>query len=84
MSVDFEAYLNLTPNAAAPTIKLDRSKFKTKKGGGTQFSWQIGATNESSLTEVETKETIFNPNDYKIESCDLDLYCAALFGSPLY
>lgn len=36
------------------------------------------------LTEVQVKETIFNPNDYKVECGDLSLYCAAMFGGPLY
>lgn len=33
---------------------------------------------------VEVKETVFNPNDYKVDCGDLSLYCAAMFGGPLY
>lgn len=36
------------------------------------------------LTEVQVKETIFNPNDYKVECGDLSLYCAAMYGGPLF
>lgn len=36
------------------------------------------------LTEVQIKETIFNPNDYKVECGDLSLYCAAMYGGPLF
>ena len=36
------------------------------------------------LTEVQVKETIFNPNDYKVECGDLSIYCAAMYGGPLF
>jgi len=84
MAVDFSAYLDL--NKPKINIKpLDQSKFKKKKTGGVDFDYGIGDPMEhSSMTTVITKETCFNPNDYKVDSNDLSLYCAAMFGGPLY
>lgn len=84
MAVDFSAYLDL--NKPKTNIKpLDKSKFKKKKTGGVDFDYGIGDPMEhSSMTTVVTKETYFNPNDYKVDCNDLSLYCAAMFGGPLY
>lgn len=84
MAVDFSAYLDL--NKPKTDIKpLDQSKFKKKKTGGVDFDYGIGDPMEhSSMTAVVTKETYFNPNDYKVDYNDLSLYCAAMFGGPLY
>lgn len=84
MVVDFSAYLDL--NKPKTDIKpLDQSKFKKKKTGGVDFDYGIGDPMEhSSMTAVVTKETYFNPNDYKVDCNDLSLYCAAMFGGPLY
>ena len=30
------------------------------------------------------KETVYDPNKYRVECGDLSLYCAAMFGGPLY
>ena len=32
----------------------------------------------------EVKEIVYDPNKYKVECGDLSLYCAAMFGGPLY
>lgn len=84
MAVDFSAYLDL--NKPKTNIKpLDQSKFKKKKTGSVDFDYGIGDPMEhSSMTAVVTKETYFNPNDYKVDCNDLSLYCAAMFGGPLY
>lgn len=93
MGIDFSAFLDLSSppktKVKQPQIEkvpLDRSKFKTKKSGGIKFNYEIGAIGENSaLTEVRViKETYFNPEDYKVECGDLSLYCAAMFGGPLY
>lgn len=84
MAVDFSAYLDLnTPKKNIKTV--DQSKFKKKKTGGIDFNYEIGDPNEhSSMTTVVTTETYYNPNDYKVDCGDLSLYCAAMFGGPLY
>lgn len=84
MAVDFSAYLDL--NAPKKNIQaVDQSKFKKKKTGGVDFDYGIGDPNErSSMTTVVTTETYYNPNDYKVDCGDLSLYCAAMFGGPLY
>jgi hypothetical protein len=84
MAVDFSAYLDL--NAPKKNIQaVDQSKFKKKKTGGVDFDYGIGYPNEhSSMTTVVTTETYYNPNDYKVDCGDLSLYCAAMFGGPLY
>ena len=85
MSVDFSSYLDLASPPPANIKKLDRSRFKQSKGGGTTFDFCIGAVGEnSSLTEVVTKETKFNPNDYVIDVNDDMVLCSLLYGSPLY
>ena len=35
-------------------------------------------------TEVEIVETVYDPNKYKVNCGDLSLYCAAMFGGPLF
>lgn len=84
MSVDFSAYLDL--NAPKKDIKsLDKSKFKKTKSVAIEFDYDIGDPNERSpMTSVITTETYYNPNDYKVDCNDLSLYCAAMFGGPLY
>lgn len=85
MKVDFSSYLDLASPPSANIKKLDRSRFKQSKGGGTTFDFCIGAVGESSsLTEVITKETKFNPNDYVIDVNDDMVFCSLLYGSPLY
>lgn len=85
MEIDFSSFLDLS-SPKGEIKPLDRSKFKTKKSGGISFDYEVGATGESSaLTEVRViKETRFNPEDYKVDCGDLSLYCAAMFGGPLY
>lgn len=84
MGTDFSAYLDLSV-PPRPIKPMDNSKFKKKKTGGVEFDYCIGAAGEtSSLTEVITKETYFNPNDYVINTEDDMVMCALLYGSPLY
>ena len=84
MAVDFSLYLDLS-TPPQPIKPVNRSKFKKKKTGGVKFDYCIGARGEtSSLTEVITKETYFNPNDYVINTNDDMVMCALLYGSPLY
>lgn len=85
MAIDFSLYLDLSSPPRPNVIKVDQSKFKKKKTGGVSFDYCIGAAGEtSSLTEVITKETYFNPNDYIIRTDDDMVMCALLYGSPLY
>ena len=85
MAIDFTSYLDLASPPLTNVKKLDMDKFKKKKTGGIKFDYAIGAAGElSSLTEVITKETYFNPNDYIINTDDDMVLCAALYGSPLY
>ena len=85
MKVDFSSYLDLSSPPRPNVIRPDSSKFKKKKTGGVSFDYCIGARGEtSSLTEVITKETYFNPNDYVIRTDDDMVLCALLYGSPLY
>lgn len=85
MAIDFSLYLDLSSPPRPNIIKVDQSKFKKKKTGGVSFDYCIGAAGEtSSLTEVITKETYFNPNDYVIKTDDDMVMCALLYGSPLY
>lgn len=84
MGIDFSQFLDLSskPKDIKP---LDTSKFKTKKTGGVKFDYGIGDPMDySPLTRVVVKEEVYNPNDYKVECGDLSLYCAAMFGGPLY
>lgn len=85
MRVDFSSYLDLSSPPSPNIKKLDRSRFKQTKSGGTTFNYCIGAVGEnSSLTEVVVKETKFNPNDYIIDVNDDMVLCSLLYGSPLY
>lgn len=85
MAIDFSSFLDLASPPSANIIPLDKSKFKKTKDGGIKFDYCIGAAGEnSSMTEVITKETKFNPNDYIIRTDDDMVLCAALYGSPLY
>lgn len=86
MKVDFSSYLDLNSKPKQNIKPLDVSKFKKNKTGGESFDFSIGDPRENSaLTQVVTiKETYFNPNDYIINCNDLSLYCAAMFGGPLY
>ena len=59
----------------SPQQTPPKPKRKIKAGLGLELN---------PMTEVEVKETTFNPNDYKVDCGDLSLYCAAMFGGPLY
>lgn len=84
MAIDFSAYLDLS-SKPKDIVPLDKSKYKTKKTGGIKFDYGIGDPSDySPLTSVVVKETVYNPNDYKVDCNDLSLYCAAMFGGPLY
>ena len=76
--VDFAALLDLN---APPKVEVipDRSKYRKTKREKVDFGIPL-----NPMTNVVVKETAFNPNDYKVECGDLSLYCAAMFGGPLY
>ena len=76
--VDFAALLDLN---APPKVEVipDRSKYRKTKREKVDFGIPL-----NPMTNVVVKETVFNPNDYKVECGDLSLYCAAMFGGPLY
>ena len=76
---DFAALLDLNPPPKVDIVPLDRSKYRKTKREKVDFGIEV-----DPLTSVEVKETIFNPNDYKVDCNDLSLYCAAMFGGPLY
>lgn len=79
--VDLTALLDL--NAPSPpkvdTIPVDKSKYRKTKREPVHFDIEMSPT-----STVVIKETSFNPNDYKVDCNDLSLYCAAMFGGPLY
>lgn len=79
MSVDFSSYLDLSSPPKKDVKKVDMSKFRKEKRQSVDFGIPL-----DSMTEVVTKETYFNPNDYRVDCNDLSLYCAAMFGGPLY
>ena len=62
-------------NSPQQTSPKPKPKRKIKAGLGLELN---------PMTEVEIKETTFNPNDYKVDCGDLSLYCAAMFGGPLF
>lgn len=76
--VDFAALLDLN---APPKVEVipDKSKYRKTKREKVDFGIPL-----NPMTNVVVKETVFNPNDYKVECGDLSLYCAAMFGGPLY
>ena len=54
-----------------PAAKKPKNKFKFTKTFCAKSDYTI-------------EETVNDPNKYKVECGDLSLYCAAMFGGPLY
>lgn len=80
--IDFSSYLDLTslPQQSFPIIKLDKSKYQTQKHKAIDFGIEINPYCDIKVL----KETRYDPNIYDIETDDLSLYCASMFGGPLF
>ena len=61
-------------------VKLDTSKFKKTKSEPVDFGFDL----DPHDNVVIEKETCYDPNVYGLNVTDLNLYCAAVFGGPLY
>lgn len=79
MKNDFAALLDLNPPPQVDIVPLDKSKYRKEKRQPIDFGIEI-----DPRSSVVVTETVFNPNDYKVDCGDLSLYCAAMFGGPLF